>query len=121
MAVQRWRQGCLANTSQCLICQDQRLEWPTDGENGSERFEYYAEGQSLTDPKKKTAQLLHFAGMDLQDLFEDLPDHNPPSSGDDAYKKAIRKLDYRFKFEENFPRKISRTSDMFSTDKTHGR
>ena len=66
-------------------------------------FEYYAEGQSLTDPKKKTAQLLHFAGMDLQDLFEDLPDHNPPSSGDDAYKKAIRKLDYRFKFEENFP------------------
>ena len=66
-------------------------------------FEYYAEGQSLTDPKRKTAQLLHFAGLDLQDLFEDLPNHNPPASGDDAYKKAIRKLDYRFKFEENFP------------------
>ena len=66
-------------------------------------LEYYAEGQSLTDPKKKTVQLLHFAEMDLQDLFEDLPDHNPPASGDDDYKKAIRKLDYRFKFEENFP------------------
>ena len=41
--------------------------------------------------------------MDLQDLFEDLPDHNPPASRDDANKKAIRKLDYRFKLEENFP------------------
>ena len=88
-------------------------------------FEYYAEGQSLTDPKKKTAQFVHFAGMDLQDLLKDLPDHNPLASGDDAYKKAIRKLDYRFTFEENFPyeRRVfrqtrftdSETADQFVT------
>lgn len=66
-------------------------------------FEYYAEGQSLTDAKKKTAQLLHFAGMDLQDLFEDLPDPGPVPEEDDEYKKAMRKLDNRFKTEDNFP------------------
>ena len=66
-------------------------------------FEYYAEGQGITDAKKKTAQLLHYAGMELQDLFEDLPDPGPAPEDDDEYKKAIRKLDNRFKTEENFP------------------
>jgi len=52
--------------------------------------------------KKKTAQLLHFTGMDLQDLFEDLVDPGPAPERDDVYQKAIRKLDNRFKPEDNF-------------------
>ena len=61
-------------------------------------FEYYADGASLTDAKKKTSQLLHLAGMDLQDIYEDLIDPGPESSDDeDEYKEAIRKLDNHFK------------------------
>lgn len=57
-------------------------------------FEYYAEGKGMDNARKKTSQLLHFAGMDVQDIFEDLQDPGPiPAEGDNAYKVAIRKLD----------------------------
>ena len=66
-------------------------------------FKYYAEGQSLTEARKNTAQLLHFAGMELQDLFEDLQDPGPIPEEDNEYKKTIRKLESHFKTKENFP------------------
>ena len=53
---------------------------------------------------KKTSQLLHFAGMEVQDIFEDLQHPGPiPEAGDNAYKVAIRKLDSYFRAEENIP------------------
>ena len=33
-------------------------------------FEYYAEGKGLDNTRKKTSQLLHYAGMEVQDFFE---------------------------------------------------
>ena len=88
-------------------------------------FEYYTKGQSLSKASKKTAQMLHFAGMELQDLFEDLQDPSPVPEEDDEYKKTIRKLDSHFKMEENFlyERHVFRqmsfakgeTADQFST------
>ena len=67
-------------------------------------FEYYAEGKGIDNARKKTSQLLHFAGMEVQDIFEDLQDPGPiPDTGDGAYKIAIRKLDYCFRVEENIP------------------
>ena len=32
-------------------------------------FEYYAEGKGIENVRKKTSQLLHFAGMEVQDIF----------------------------------------------------
>ena len=67
-------------------------------------FEYYAEGKGIDNVRKKTSQLLHFAGMEMQDIFEDLQDPGPvPAEGDNAYKVAIRKLDFYFRVEENIP------------------
>ena len=40
----------------------------------------------------------------MQDIFEDLQDPGPvPAEGDNAYKVAIRKLDFYFRVEENIP------------------
>ena len=67
-------------------------------------FEYYAEGKGIDNVRKKTSQLLHFAGMEVQDIFEDLQDPGPvPAEGDNAYKVAILKLDSYFRVEENIP------------------
>ena len=67
-------------------------------------FLYYSDGQGLTDANKKKAQLLHFAGFDVQDIFDDLPDPGPvPEEGDDEFQITIRKLDYHFRVEENIP------------------
>ena len=64
-------------------------------------FEYYAEGKGIDNVRKKTSQLLHFAGMEVQDIFEDLQDPGPvPAEGDNAYKVAIGKLEEE---EENIP------------------
>ncbi|KAL9967411.1 hypothetical protein ACROYT_G025630 [Oculina patagonica] len=61
-------------------------------------FEYYAEGKGIENVRKKTSQLLHFAEMEVQDIFEDLQDPGPvPEEGDNAYKIAIRKLDSYFR------------------------
>ena len=67
-------------------------------------FEYYVGGQGIDNVRKKTSQLLHFAGMEVQDIFEDLQDPGPiPEAGDTAYKVAICKLDSHFRVEENIP------------------
>ena len=65
-------------------------------------FEYYAEGKGLENTRKKTSQLLHFAGMEVQDIFEDLVDPDP-TGNDDPYAVCIRKLDNHFRTEENVP------------------
>ena len=67
-------------------------------------FEYYADGKSIDNARKKTSQLLHFSGMEVQDIFEDLQDPGPiPETGDNAFKIEIRKLDSHFRVEENIP------------------
>ena len=63
-------------------------------------FEYYAEGKDLENTRKKTLQLLQFAGMKVQDIFEDLVDPDP-TANEDPYAVCIRKLDNHFRTEEN--------------------
>ncbi|PFX12979.1 Retrovirus-related Pol polyprotein [Stylophora pistillata] len=58
----------------------------------------------MDNARKKTSQLLHYAGMEVQDIFEDFQDAGPiPAEGDNAYKVAIRELDFYFRVEENIP------------------
>ena len=53
-------------------------------------FKYYAEGKGLDNTRKKTSQLLHYAGMEVQDIFEDLVDPDPAGDAD-PYAVCIRK------------------------------
>ena len=53
---------------------------------------------------RKKAQLLHLAGMEVQDIFEDLPDPGPVNAEeDDVFKVCLRKLDAHFRAEDNVP------------------
>ena len=62
-------------------------------------FEYYAEGKGIGNVRKMS-QLLHFASIEVQDIFEDLQDPGPiPEEGDTAYKIALRSLDFHFRVE----------------------
>ena len=65
-------------------------------------FDYYAEGKGLENMRKKTSKLLRFAGMEVQDIFEDLVDSDP-TANEDPYAVCIRKLDNHFRTEENVP------------------
>ena len=76
-------------------------------------FEYYAEGKGIDNARKKTSQLLHFAGMEVQDIFEDLQDPGPiPETGDNAFKIAIRKLDSPFSCGGKHPIRAPRFSPV---------
>ena len=67
-------------------------------------FNTTTEGRGVDNVRKKTSRLLHFAGMEVQDIFEDLQDPGPiPEAGDNAQKVAICKLDSYFCVEENIP------------------
>ena len=63
----------------------------------------YAEGKGLDDTRKKTLQLLHYAGMEVHDIFEDIADPDPVNDNQDPYAVCIRKLDHHFRAEENVP------------------
>ena len=65
-------------------------------------FKYYVEGQGLDNTGRKTSRLLHYVGMEVQGIFEDLVDPNP--AGDQGpYAVSIRKLHHHLCSEENIP------------------
>ena len=66
-------------------------------------YEYYIEGKGITQAGRKKSQLLHLAGIEVQDLYEDLVDHGPTASTDDVYSFCIRKLNAHFHVEDNVP------------------
>ena len=49
----------------------------------------------------KTSQLLHFPGMEVQDIVEDIADPDP-SADQDPYVLCIMTIDHHFA-EENVP------------------
>ena len=63
----------------------------------------YAEGKGLDNTRKKTLQILHYMGMEVQDIFQDITDPDPVNDYQDPYAVYIRKLDHHFRAEENIP------------------
>ena len=60
-------------------------------------YQYYVDGKGITNPSWKKAQLLHLAGMEVQDIYEDLPDPGPLNADrDNEYVVSLRKLDAHF-------------------------
>ena len=56
-------------------------------------YQYYVDGKGITNPSRKKAQLLHLAGMEVQDIFEDLPDPGPINADEDnEYVVCLRNL-----------------------------
>lgn len=67
-------------------------------------YEYYIDGKGITQARRKKSQLLHLAGLEVQDIFEDLVNPGPVNSTtDDMYKVCIRKLDAHFRANDNVP------------------
>ena len=49
-------------------------------------FWYYIDGKGITNAPRKTAQLVHLADMEVQDISEDLADPGPvDEDGDNEY------------------------------------
>ena len=63
---------------------------------------YCAERKGINSSRKKTSLLLYLAGMEVQDIFEDIVDPEPEGN-QDPYTVCIRKLDYHFQCKENVP------------------
>ena len=63
-------------------------------------FDLYIAGQDIDDATRKHSLLLHYAGMNVQDLFETLTEHAQP---EDRYAKTIAMLDGQFKVAKNTP------------------
>ena len=67
-------------------------------------YQYYIDGKGITSASRKKAQLLHLAGMAVQDIFQDLPDPGPINADlDNEYVVCLRKLDAHFRAEDNVP------------------
>ena len=67
-------------------------------------YQYYVDGKGITNPSRKKAQLLHLAGMEVQDIYEDLPDPGPLNADqDNEYVVCLQTLDAHFRTEENVP------------------
>ena len=63
-------------------------------------FDLYIAGQDIDDAARKHSLLLHYAGMNVQDLFETLTE---PAQPEDRYAKTIATLDGQFKVAKNTP------------------
>ena len=59
--------------------------------------------KGLDNMRKKTSQILHYMGMEVQDIFEDIANPDPANNNQDPYAVCIRKLDHHFHAEENMP------------------
>ena len=69
------------------------LRW----EKWKRAFKIYLEAASIDSSTKKRATLLHFGGIELQEIFYNLPGANVESSNDnDVFSIAIEKLDEYF-------------------------
>ena len=84
-------------------------------------YQYYIDGKGIMNPSRKKAQLLHLAGTEVQDIYEDLPDPGPLNADqDNEYVVCLRKLDAHFQAEENvlyehhvFRQLMGETADKF--------
>ena len=63
-------------------------------------FDLYVAGQNIDDSTRKHSLLLHYAGMNTQDLFETLAE---PSDPEDRYEKTVAMLNGQFKVAKNTP------------------
>ena len=65
-------------------------------------FQYYATGKDITDAKRLESLLLHFAGPEVQDILETLPDLPAvPDAARWEFETAKGKLDMYFAHEPN--------------------
>ena len=57
-------------------------------------YEYYIDRKGITQAGRKKSKLVHLAGLEVQDIFEDLVAPGPiNATTEDAYKVCLRKLD----------------------------
>ena len=67
-------------------------------------FLYYVDGHGISDAKKRKNLLLHYAGVDVQDIYETLPTPAAPADGSTRsdFETAVLQLDSYFAYEPNY-------------------
>ena len=60
-------------------------------------------GKGVTDPKQLKDLLLHFGGMELQDVYFTLPAATEPGEGQTVFTVAMKQLDDHFTPQVNVP------------------
>ena len=67
-------------------------------------FEYYVNGNGIDDAKRRKNLLLHYAGTEVQDIYDNLAEPAAPTDGSirTDYQTAILKLDRHFQYEPNY-------------------
>ena len=65
--------------------------------------EFSFEAKGVKEDSQRKALLLHFAGQDIQDIFDTLTDPGPVPENDSGYAKAMRSLDANFAHQVNIP------------------
>ena len=88
------------------IYRDPQHKWRPNGENGNGHLNTTLKKKGLDNTRKKTSQHVHFAGMEVQDIFDiyifDIVDPDP-AADQEPYAVCIRKLNNHFRVEENIP------------------
>ena len=84
--------------------------WDQDGDVGNDPSSFSWKQKAhqrilkgFSKDSQRTALLLHFAGQDVQDIFDTLTDPGPVLEGDTEYAKAMRSLDGYFFPQVNIP------------------
>ena len=67
------------------------------------RFSYYIDAEGISDSKRRCSKLLYLAGLDVQDIFDTLPDPPVPTVGTALtdYEKAVAMLHLYLAFKPN--------------------
>ena len=63
-------------------------------------FQFYTEGQQITDSARRRALLLHYAGTTVQDIYETLEEDETEN---DVYQRCVDALNEHFQTEPNIP------------------
>ena len=66
-------------------------------------FEFFLEAKGVKKDTQRKAPLLHYAGQDVQDIFDTLTDPGLVPEHDSEYAKAMRSLDAHFAHQVNIP------------------
>ena len=95
-----WQRRPSTDPSPNLTFPARHTSWAERWRRWKRSFDLYIAGQDIDDATRKHSLLLHYAGMNVQDLFETLTE---PAQPEDRYAKTIAMLDGQFQVAKNTP------------------
>lgn len=89
-------------TLEKFTCDDTKESLSLKWRKWKRAFDIYTEAYNISTEKKKLVPMLHIGGLQLQEIFDSLPNMNVADNTDEnVYKNAIQKLDEYFAPKQN--------------------